>query len=283
MSAAIPHTAGTASPRVPLPANACDSHIHLYDTRRAGTPGVLPNATAAEYRLMQARNGTSRTVIVQPAAHVFDNQPILDGIAALGAERTRGVAVVNLDVTDAELQAMHAGGIRGIRFTNFNPKTAVTRFEWVAPLAARVGELGWHVQIHWRGDQIVEHAAILKGLSCTMVFDHMARLPKPEAENHPAFGIVAKLVEQGRAWVKLSGPYLDDAAPAYASRAAIVRAFCQLAPGRLVWGSDWPHPTEEHKPDDAHLLDLFGEWVGDTALRNRILVDNPARLYGFSN
>jgi predicted TIM-barrel fold metal-dependent hydrolase len=228
-----------------------------------------------------AAYGTSRTVIIQPAAHVFDNRATLDGIAALGADRTRGVAVINPEVTDAQLQTMHAGGIRGIRFTMFNPETAVTRFEWVAPLAARVHELGWHVQIHWRGDQIVEHAAILNNLKCTVVFDHMARLPRPEVEKHAAFSIVARLIEQGRTWVKLSGPYLDDTAPDYASRAAIVKAFCKLAPERMVWGSDWPHPTEKVKPDDAHMLDLFGEWVGDTALRNRILVDNPAKLYGF--
>ncbi|HEY4372009.1 MAG TPA: amidohydrolase family protein [Burkholderiales bacterium] len=281
MNLVIPYTAGTGSPREPLPANACDSHIHIYDAALSDSPSVLAQATAENYRRLQARNGTSRTVIIQPAAHVFDNRVTLNGIAALGAERTRGVAVVSPEVTDAELQHMHAGGIRGIRFTMFNPKTAVTRFEWVEGLAARVAEFGWHVQIHWRGDQIVEHAAILNNLKCTIVFDHMARLPRPEAEKHPAFGIVARLLENGCTWVKLSGPYLDDAAPDYATRAGVVRAFCQRAPERLVWGSDWPHPTEEAKPDDARMLDLFGEWIGDISLRNRILVDNPARLYGF--
>jgi len=285
MSPPIPYTSGTASPKVPLPPNACDSHIHLYDAKLADAPSVLVDGTPENYRRIQARNGSSRTVIIQPAAHVFDNRATLDGIAALGPERTRGVAVINPDVSDAQLRAMHAGGIRGIRFTMFNPSTAVTRFEWVEGLAARVQQLGWHVQIHWRGEQIVEHAAILNKLRCTIVFDHMARLPRPEAEKHAAFTIVARLIEQGRTWVKLSGPYLDDVGPDYASRAAVAQAFCKLAPERMVWGSDWPHPTENVKPDDAHMLDLFGEWVGavsgDPALRDRILVDNPATLYGF--
>jgi predicted TIM-barrel fold metal-dependent hydrolase len=280
----VPHSAGAARPATALPANACDSHIHIYDPRYAGGPAVLPNATVAEYRRLQARTGTSRTVIVNPAAHGFDNRATTDAIAQLGLASARGVAVLNPDVTDAQLRELDAAGIRGIRFTLFDPATAVTRFEWVEPLARRVHELGWHVQLHWRGDQIVENEVLIKRLPCTIVFDHMARLPRPQAENHPAFAIVARLIEQGRTWVKLSGPYLDDSGPEYASRAGVVRAFTRIAPERLVWGSDWPHPTEKQaKPDDAHMLDCFTGWVGDAALRNRILVDNPAQLYGFAS
>jgi len=284
MSNTVPHSAGTAVPRLALPAHACDCHIHIYDPRYA-VPGtaVLPNATVAEYRRLQARNGTSRTVIVNPAAHAFDNRATTDAIAQLGLENARGVAVLNPEVTDVQLAALHADGIRGIRFTLFDPSTAVTRFEWVEPLARRVHELGWHVQLHWRGDQIVEHADLISRLPGSIVFDHMGRLPRPEGEGHPAFAIIARLLGEGRSWVKLSGPYLDDVGPEYPSRAAVVRAYARIAPQRLVWGSDWPHPTEkEHKPDDAHLLDLFADWLGDAELRRRILVDNPAQLYGFA-
>jgi predicted TIM-barrel fold metal-dependent hydrolase len=281
---AVPHSAGTAEPAVALPAKACDSHIHIYDPRYASGPAVLPNATVAEYRQLQARTGTSRAVIVNPAAHVFDNRATTDAIAQLGIANARGVAVLNLEVTDAQLRELDAAGIRGIRFTLFDPSTAVTRFEWVEPLARRVHELGWHVQLHWRGDQIVEHEALIRRLPGTIVFDHMARLPRPQAENHPAFAIVARLIEQSRTWVKLSGPYLDDTGPHYASRAGVVRAYTRIAPERLVWGSDWPHPTEKQaKPDDAHMIDCFTAWIGDTALRDRILVDNPAQLYGFAS
>lgn len=281
---AVPHSAGTAAPAVALPANACDSHIHIYDPRYASGPAVLPNATVAEYRQLQARTGTSRTVIVNPAAHAFGNRATTDAIAQLGIANARGVAVLNLEVTDAQLRELDAAGIRGIRFTLFDPSTAVTRFEWVEPLARRVHELGWHVQLHWRGDQIVENEALIARLPGTIVFDHMARLPRPQSENHPAFAIVARLIEQGRTWVKLSGPYLDDTGSDYASRSGVVRAYTRVAPERLVWGSDWPHPTEKQaKPDDAHMLDCFTAWIGDTALRDRILVDNPAQLYGFAS
>ena len=281
MTPSVPYTTSTQSPRLTVPDLACDAHIHLYDATLSTSPAVLPLGTAENYQRWQALHGTSRCVIVQPAAHGFDNQVTLNGIATLGRERTRGVAVINPDITDVELQVLNEGGIRGIRFTLFNPETAMTRFEWVTPLAHRVAELGWHVQVHWRADQIVTHEAILHALPGTVVFDHMARLPQPQAQHHEAFGIVTRLLDTGRAWVKLSGPYLDDSGPDYASRAGVVHALCRTAPNRLVWGSDWPHPTESTKPDDARLLDLFGEWIGDSALRQRILVDNPAELYGF--
>jgi len=112
----------------------------------------------------------------------------------------------------------------------------------------------------------------------------MARLPQPEGAAHAAFGIVARMLDKGRTWVKLSGPYLDSRGPGYAGRHDVVQAFVKRAPERLVWGSDWPHPTEkEVKPDDAAMFDLFGEWIGDEGMRRRILVDNPARLYGFQD
>ena len=281
----IPNSAGTLRPRLVSPAHACDAHMHIYDTRFASSGDLSrqpANGTVADYRRLQARLGTSRTVVVTPAVYRTDNRATLDAIQALGTDSTRGVAVVHPEVTDAQLQALDAGGIRGSRFTLFDPSTAVTTFDMVEPLARRVHELGWHVQLHWRGDQIVEHAGLLGRLPGTIVFDHMARLPQPEGEAHAAFGIVSRLLEQGRTWVKLSGPYLDSRGPEYADRKAIVQALVKRAPERLVWGSDWPHPTEkEVKPDDAAMFDLFGEWIGDESLHERILVDNPARLYGF--
>ena len=281
MSEPVPHSLGTAKPREPLPPLACDSHIHIYDPRYAA--GALPDATVVEYRKLQARTGSTRTIIVNPAIHRFDNRATTDAIAELGIANARGVAVLSPEVTDAQLHELDQAGIRGIRFTLFDPSTAVTRFSWVEPLARRVDELGWHVQLHWRGDQIVEHADMIARLPCTIVFDHMARLPRPENEAHAAFAIVARLLEQGRTWVKLSGPYLDDSGPDYPSRAGVVRAFTRIAPQRLVWGSDWPHPTEKDaKPDDAHMLDRFSDWIADAALLKRILVDNPAELYGFA-
>ena len=284
--AAVPNSSGTSWPRLEAPDHACDAHIHIYDPRflPAGSQARLAeNAAVPDYRRLQARTGTSRAVVVTPAAYHTDNRVTLDAIRSLGEGNTRGVAVVHPDVTDAELEAMDEGGVRGIRFTLFDPATAVTNFDMVEPLAHRVAELGWHVQLHWRADQIVPHADLLDRLPCTIVFDHMARLPQPQGAAHEAFGIVERLMQKGRTWVKLSGPYLDSHGPAYEGGEGVAKAFVRAAPERLVWGSDWPHPTEKDvKPDDAVLFDLLGDWAGDAGLWRRILVDNPARLYGFA-
>ncbi|KAF1050073.1 amidohydrolase family protein [Xylophilus sp.] len=286
MTFTVPHSAGSAAPQCAVPPLACDAHIHIYDRRFAsiGDPArVLDDATAGDYRLLQARLGTQRAVVVTPTVYGTDNTVTLDAIVRLGRERTRGVAVLHPDVDEATLRRLDDGGVRGIRFTLFDPASAVTRFGMVEPLAARIAPLGWHVQLHWRGDQIVEHAALLRRLPCPMVFDHLARLPHPQGPDHPAFGIVAELLAEGRAWIKMSGAYLDPApAGEPDSRAAVAAAWLREAPDRLVWGSDWPHPTERGRvPDDAALLDRWAARVPHAEVRRRILVDNPARLYGF--
>ena len=229
------------------------------------------------------RNGTTRTVIVTPAAYVTDNRVTLDGIEQLGKANTRGVAVVHPTVTDAELKAMADGGIRGIRFTVFDPRSAAVSIDMIDPLAKRVAGLGWHLQIHMRADQIVENAALLEGLPTTVVFDHLGRLPQPAPLEHAAFGIIRRMMEKGKTWMKLSGAYMDtnSGAPAYADKRAVAQAYIKAAPERVVWGSDWPHPTEKDKPNDATLFDLLTEWAPDAAQRQRILVSNPEALYGF--
>ena len=280
-----PNSAGAAAPRLKAPPNACDSHIPISDARFPCNSGMVAHATVAHYRQMQQRLGTTRTVVVNPRANGTDNRVTLDAIAQHGIDHARGVAVLTPAISDAELRRLHAGGIRGIRFTLYTPENAPTTFEMVEPLARRIHPLGWHVQLHWTADQIAEQAALLMRLPCTIVLDHLARIPQPAGLNHPAVAIVKKLLDAGRTWIKLSGAYLDSAAGAdanYADTDAIAPAWIKAAPERMVWGSDWPHPTETHKPDDAALMDLLLRWAGDDATRQRILVDNPAALYGFS-
>ncbi|MGH8803491.1 MAG: amidohydrolase family protein [Polaromonas sp.] len=288
LSLAYPHSEGSAKPLSSAPANACDSHIHIYDRRFPlfGAPAaMLDDATADDYRLLQARIGTQRAVVVQPRVHGTDNRVTLAAISALGAGQTRGIAVLHPDVTDSALQQLHDGGIRGIRFTLYTATNAATDFGMVEPLARRVHALGWHVQLHWSADQIVEHADLLARLPGTIVFDHLARLPLPAARAHPAHAIVQRLLDSGRCWIKLSGAYLDShvgAAGGYADLDAIAQGWVADAAERLVWGSDWPHPTEPiHKPDDAVLFDLLARWIPDEDRRRRVLVDNPATLYDF--
>ena len=282
----VPNSSGTTRPRLPVPRDACDCHLHIYDPRFAMPhPGrrATADATVADYRLLQHRLGTTRAVVVQPAAYGTDNRVTVDAIEGIGRERARGIAVATPDITDAALAALHAAGIRGLRFSLHEPRAAATDAGMIEPLARRVAGLGWHVQVHLQAPQIVELAPILDRLPTPVVFDHLGRL-HPGGLRDPAFGVVAGLLERGHAWVKLSGAYLNSAlgGPAYAECTEVAQAYVRLAPDRCVWGSDWPHPTEAlAKPDDAALLDLLLDWAPAAAVRQRLLVDNPAALYGF--
>jgi len=283
---AVPNSAGTQAPSVKAPANTCDCHMHIYDERfPPGRPGsrMQTNATVKEYRLLQKRLGISRVVIVTPAVYVSDNRVTLDAIAQIGPA-ARGVAVVTPDVTDAELKRMADGGIRGIRFTQFDPATAVTTIDMIGPLSRRVNELGWHVQLHLRGDQIAAAADLLQRLPSTVVIDHMGRLPQPAGTDHPAYRVIRQMIDKGRTWVKLSGAYLDTKVgpPGYADAVKVAQSYFTAAPERMVWGTDWPHPTEKEKPDDAVLFDLLAPWAPNEAARRRVLVENPEVLYGFA-
>jgi D-galactarolactone isomerase len=282
---AVPWSAGTEPPKLKAPPNACDCHMHIYDSRFPVAPNAKlrpPDATVDAYRLLQKRIGTTRNVVVTPSTYGTDNSCTLDAMAKLGAT-VRGVAVVDTSVADGELKRLNDLGIRGIRFNLV--QSGATTIDMLEPLSKRVNDLGWHVQIHMLGDQIVEIADLLERLPSPIVFDHRARIPEPAGVDHPAFALVLKLLDNGRTWVKLSGAYMDtrNGPPAYADVSKVAQAYVKAAPERMVWGSDWPHPTEkaDAKPDDAVLFDLLADWAPDEAIRNRILVANPAALYGF--
>lgn len=283
----IPNTAGVNAPKLSVPAHACDAHMHIYDAnfpQAADAAALHEAASVDEYRLLQKRLGTTRTVVVTPRNYFTDNRVTLDAIARLGAANTRGVAVLRDDVSDATLRALHEGGVRGVRFSLYTPANAAATFEMVEPLAVRIKELGWHVQLHWTADQIAAHEDMLMRMGCTIVFDHMGRMPQPAGIAHPGHAIIKRLLELGNTWVKLSGPYLDTkvgSAGAYQDIDAVAQSWIAASPDRLVWGSDWPHPTEQTKPDDAALMDLLGRWTTDPAMIKKILVDNPEKLYGF--
>lgn len=279
------HSAATAKPTHKVPPLACDAHLHILDASLDARTTIQQDATAAQYQALQALLGTQRAVVVQPRPYGTDHKVTLDAIARMGLAHTRGIAVVHPDVPEQELIALHRGGIRGVRMSLYTAQNAVVGFDMLEPLAHKVHAMGWHLQLHWTADQIAEHAAALLQLPVTLVFDLLARLPVRQGTAHPAFAVVRELLQQGRAWVKLSGAYLNTAlthGQGYGDLLDMARAWVQLAPDRLVWGSDWPHTTEtQHTPDDSDLLDLLYDWAGDTGIAERILVDNPARLYGF--
>jgi len=282
----VPWSSGTEPAKLKVPSGACDCHHHIYDSRFpvAPTATLKPgNATAADYRLLQKRIGTTRSVVVQPSTYGTDNSCTLDGMAQLDKANVRGVAVVDTGVTDAELKRLHGLGIRGIRFNLV--QAGATTVDMLEPLSKRVNDLGWHVQIHQTGDGIVKMEDALQKVASPIVFDHMGRIPKDVGTSHPAYAVISKLIDKGKTWVKISGAYMDTKVgpPTYADSTKLAQAFVKLAPQRMVWGSDWPHPTQkdDDKPNDATLVDLLAEWALDEAVRNRILVDNPATVYGF--
>ena len=283
----VPNSSGTELPKLKAPPLACDCHHHIYDTARF--PAVQrpePNARVAEYRLLQKRIGTTRDVVVTPSAYGTDNGVTLDAISQLGAN-AQGVAVIHPTITDSELKALDRGGIRGIRFAlSTTPKgnKAVTSLDMIEPLAKRVNELGWHIQINARGEQILAAEDLWNRVPCKIVFDHMGHIPQPIGINDPTFALIRRLIDKGRTWVKLSVTYdnTKDGPPAYADLTRVAQAYVKAAPQRMVWGSNWPHPNETNKPDDAVLFDLLARWAPDEATRHRILVENPAEVYGFA-
>jgi predicted TIM-barrel fold metal-dependent hydrolase len=281
---AVKWSAGTEAPKLQAPANATDCHHHIYDARYPVDPKATlrpADALPDDYRALQKRIGTSRSVIVQPSTYGLDNRCTLDAVVALGPN-TRAVVVVNDTVSDAELKRMDALGARGIRFNL--AQAGATTPEMLEPLSKRVNALGWHIQINAPAAKIMEVMPILERVPSPIVFDHLAHVPQPAGVSDPLYGKILALIDKGRTWVKLSGAYADTKVgpPTYADSSAVARAYVKAAPERLVWGSDWPHPTEKDKwPDDALLFDLLADWAPDEKARNRILVENAAVLYGF--
>ena len=288
-----PNSSGTEAPKLKAPPGACDCHHHIYDPARfpPSRPSAqqVPNARVEDYRLLQRRLGLSRDIVVTPTpypAPVSDNQVTLDAIRQLGPN-ARGVVIVYPEITDAELKAYDAAGVRGVRYslTSGRPGAASTASPAdIEAMSKRVNALGWHVQFNTTAEQIVAAEDLLARLASPIVFDHMGHLPQPEGIGHPGFRIIRELIDKGRTWVKLSVTYdsSNDGPPGYADVNRVGQAYVRAAPERLVWGSNWPHPSEPDKPDDAMLFDLLAQWAPDEATRNRILVQNPETLYGFA-
>lgn len=287
--AELPFSAGTGLPTLLAPENACDCHMHVYDRRCPVAPGAAltpPDASTDDYRRLQRRLGTSRVVVVTPSTYGTDNSLMLDALARFG-NCARGVAVVDQTISDGELESLHRHGVRGLRFNLARGNQAAAAD--MEPLAARVADLGWHIQLLMPPARLVECETLLKRFPAQVVFDHFGRIDVASGTAHPAYRIIRGLLDSGKAWVKVSGAYLlsQEGAPDYGDIRELGKAFIHGAPERIVWGSDWPHAVasmgERPMPDDARLLDLLLDWTDDEATRTRILVDNPAALYGFRN
>jgi D-galactarolactone isomerase len=272
-------------PRLQAPPGTCDTHMHFYDKRFPLAPTariIHVDALVPEYLKLRERLGIARTVVVQPTSYGTDNHCTLEAMKALG-DSARGVAVVDEGVTDAELDRLSKLGIRGIRF--FMLPGGALPWEILETMATRVGAFGWHVQLQLDGRTLPARAPLLQRLTGTLVIDHVGMFLEPVPVDLPAFRVLIGLVENGRTWVKLSAPYEVSKVgpPNYDDVGALAKVLARAAPERMVWATNWPHPLKhgDDKPDDAVLLDMLLDWVPDEAARRKVLVDNPARLYGF--
>ena len=275
----------TDRPQLIAPPGACDCHMHVFADRFAAPNDARPRppqASVAMYREVQAALGLQRVVVVQSNFYGSDNRGMLEALTAYGAE-ARGVVVVTPDVDDAELQRLTDLGVRGVRFHMLPGGTL--QWEHLDAVVARVQPFGWHVQVQFNGWELPQHEQQLRRLPLDIVIDHIGKYlePAPPTVDDPAFVSLLRLLDGGRCWVKLSAPYESSrrSAPAYDDVAPLARALVQSHPERCVWASNWPHPGRVPTPSNAVMLDQLLNWADDDATRRRILVDNPASLYGF--
>jgi D-galactarolactone isomerase len=287
MMLAMPSGPGTAAlrrPRLVAPIGACDTHMHVYDP---GVPAVsgapMPGDFPAEaYREVQRQLGLERVVVVQPNAYGDDNSVTLGAMRALG-EGARGIAVVRPNVKDEELARLTSAGIRGVRFMTL--LGGALSFDVMDEVIARVHPFGWHAQIQLDGRELPRREEQIARLPGRFVIDHTGKFLEPVDVGSLPFASLLRLVDTGRCWVKLSAPYETSRTgpPRYEDVGRLAKELVRRAPERMLWASNWPHPSAPHgPPDDAELLDLLLEWAPDEATRRRILVDNPAEVYGFA-
>ena len=283
------HDPNPRKPRLTLPPLACDTHAHVcgpesrypYWSGRIYTP---PDALPAQYRHMLRTLGVERSVLVQPSVYGSDNRAMLDALAA-DTVRQRAVAVVEPDIAYAELERMHALGVRGVRCNIVDIKEGKGRLpiEMLKALADKVRPLGWHLEFLMHVDEFPDLDNMLDGFPVETVYGHLGYTKTDKGIEHPGFQALLRLMKAGKAWVKLTGPYrISLQTMPHADTDVYAHELIKAAPQQVVWGSDWPHVmVKGAMPNDGDICDLLGNWVQDEAVRKQVLVDNPARLYGF--
>jgi D-galactarolactone isomerase len=266
----------------------CDCHIHILGPQDmyplASTAPFTPKvASLSAYLKLMGRIGIDRAVIVQPSAYGKDNRCTLDAIAELGP-RARGIAVIDLDTSEAELRELTAGGIRGVRFHML--PGGLLPWGILEEMAARIHKFGWHIQLQLDGRELHHHESMLHRLPGNLVIDHVGKFLEPVATDHPGFQSLLRLIDGGRVWVKLSAVYetSKSGAPQYGDVGILAKTLIATAPERMLWATNWPHLSDQdNPPDDLILRDTLVGWMGGEKTQCQILVDNPATLYGFDS
>jgi len=283
------------NPRRPgflLPRGSIDTHVHVFEPGYALSPGRgynPPHSTLADLRHLHATLGIERVVLTQPSVYGTDNSAILDATAALNAEtpgRARAVVALTMDVSEKQLAVLDASGVRGVRLNTDNKGGMPIRIAQIPDLAARIRPFGWHLEFLFPGKDIVELMPVFSALAVPMSIAHFAYQPAAAGVAAAGFRALIELVRRGNTWLKISGanrvaptdlPPYDDVKP-------MARALIEAAPERIMWGTDWPHPNKYvANPNDADLVDAFGDWVSDEAMRRKIMVETPAAFYRFAS
>ena len=269
--------------KIRVPKGACDTHMHFYDGA-AAAPGT-PNPgtfTVPMYRELQKRLGLERVIVVQPNAYRDDNTVTVNSMKQIG-KNAKGVAVVKPGTPEAELERLTKAGICAVRIMTLHG--GMLGFDAMDEVVAQVHPFGWHANIQLDGRELPRLEAQIKRLPGKFVIDHTGKFLEPVAPDHGAFKSLLRLVDTGRCWVKLSAPYETSktGAPKYEDVGRLAKALVKKAPERMLWASNWPHPSvpKEKRPADEDLLDLLLDWAPVENDRKRILVDNPAELYQF--
>ena len=285
---------GPSKPRFKLPAGAVDAHCHVF-----GPGAQFPYAPERKYtpcdaskeQLFALRDhlGFDKNVIVQATCHGADNRALVDALQASN-NKARGVATVNRHVTDAELHALHAAGVRGTRFNFVKRLADSTPREDLLHIAHRIAPLGWHIVIYFEAVDLPELYDFFTSLPTTVVVDHMGRPDVTQPVDGPEFELFVKLMrENPNIWSKVSCPErlsvsgpkaLNGEQNAYADVVPFAKRLVQEFPDRVLWGTDWPHPNlKDHMPDDGLLVDFIPHIAPTPELQHQLLVDNPTRLY----
>jgi 2-pyrone-4,6-dicarboxylate lactonase len=277
-------------PNLALPKGAVDTHVHVFAQGYKLSPGRgynPPDSTLADLKHLHATLGVDRVVFTQPSVYGTDNSAILDGMAALNAQtpdRARAVVAITLDIGDDELAALDAKGVRGVRLNTDNKGGMPIEMAAIPDLAARIAPFGWHIEFLFPGKDMVELMPTLAAVTAPISIAHFAYQPATAGIKAPGFQALLELMRRGNTWMKISGANRVSATdlPPYDDVKPMAHALIEAAPGRIMWGTDWPHPNKYLvNPNDGDLVDAFGEWVTDDAMRRKIMVDTPAAFYRF--
>ena len=286
----IPPDRHPRAPKIALPEGSIDTHVHVFEHHYPLSPtrGYNPaEATLAELKHIHASLGIDRVVFTQPSPYGVDNQAILDGARALNAEtpdRARMVVAVDRDVTEAEIAKLDAAGGRGVRLNLDSKGGMPIELADLPALEAKLEPFGWHIEWLFTGSDIGELMPIFNKIKIPMSIAHFAYQPAMAGIVAPGFQTLLNLVRDGNTWVKISAPNRVSKTdlPPYDDVKPMAEALIEVNPKRIMWGTDWPHPSRyEVNPNDGDLVDALGDWVPDEAIRKMILVDTPASFYRF--